>query len=216
MKRSHGALLAAVFIALPAILFQLIPGSGPALQWERDAMTNAAWGGEWWRVITCHWVHWGTSHFAWDTLAGAAMAGACWVVAGPRPSWRTALRIACCVMATAIVSPLLIRAWLPEIATYRGLSDIDSALFALLVATLVRGGAEDSARLPRALGLAMLLGIVAKTAYEIATGATLFVDHAAAGFTPLPLVHAAGIVVGLAAGGWPEPRHAVPLRGALV
>jgi hypothetical protein len=40
--------------------------------------------------------------------------------------------------------------------------------------------------------VALMIGFVAKLVFEVATGTTLFVDSSAAGFTPLPFVHAVG------------------------
>jgi hypothetical protein len=50
-----------------------------------------------------------------------------------------------------------------------------------------------------AQGLLTLLtaGFAGKIAFEMATGQTVFVDSANAGFTPLPGVHVVGAMVGL-------------------
>src|SRR4029078_5316519 len=89
--------------------------------------------------------------------------------------------------------------WLlhPEVAEYRGLSGIDSALF-LNVALVLLHEAHNrrQALLSWTLGL-LLVGFIAKLGYEMANGATLFVDSSEAGFTPLPLVHAVGAAVGI-------------------
>ena len=54
-----------------------------------------------------------------------------------------------------------------------------------------------------ALAAAAFLAFLCKVAYELATGATFFVDSRAAGMVPLPLVHVVGAAAGLAAGFWP-------------
>ena len=41
-----------------------------------------------------------------------------------------------------------------------------------------------------------MLALLAKTLYEVRTGATLFVDHEAAGMIPLPISHLVGGVTG--------------------
>jgi hypothetical protein len=77
------------------------------------------------------------------------------------------------------------------------LSGIDTALFSLAALELwgeARGGRR---LLIRAAVGALLAGLLAKLGYEVATGATLFVDSSSAGFTPLPLVHAVGAGVGV-------------------
>ena len=48
--------------------------------------------------------------------------------------------------------------------------------------------------------LAVLAEFAANLAYELTSGATLFVDSGAAAFVPVPLVHLIGAVVGLACG----------------
>jgi hypothetical protein len=100
--------------------------------------------------------------------------------------------------------------WLlhPEVAEYRGLSGIDSALF-LNVALVLLFEAHNrrQALLSWALGL-LLVGFTAKLGNEMASGATLFVDSSEAGFTPLPLVHAVGAAVGILLA-LPKRQHVV-------
>jgi hypothetical protein len=88
----------------------------------------------------------------------------------------------------------------PEIGSYRGLSGVDSGLFVLLLMQLAGDGVRRKERIWVALpglGLAAFLG---KIAYEYLTGATLFVDSAAAGFVPLPAAHLLGAATGLVVG----------------
>ena len=100
---------------------------------------------------------------------------------------------------------------LPGMELYRGLSGVDSALFILALTFVLREG--YSQRDWRNIALAIVLGgaFCAKIAFEAATGMTLFVDSSGAGFTPIPLAHAVGAVVGLLVGlfpqfAWPNDR----------
>ena len=102
---------------------------------------------------------------------------------------------------TVLLAALLIPAavWLacPELQTYRGLSGIDSALLALLAVGVLRDALRPGGRRAVAVACAaVMLGFGAKLAYELATGAALFVDAEAAGFVPVPVAHAVGAAVG--------------------
>jgi hypothetical protein len=88
-------------------------------------------------------------------------------------------------------------------ATYRGLSGVDSALFALVTVRLGREAFFD--RQWRKLTLVAIVagGFALKVGYEFASGATLFVDSSAGGMTPVPLAHVAGAMVGIVCGMMP-------------
>jgi hypothetical protein len=62
----------------------------------------------------------------------------------------------------------------------------------------------------RARGIAALalVGFVGKTTYEHLTGATVFVDHAEAGFVPVVSAHITGVLSGFVVGAWPGRRRA--------
>ncbi len=84
-----------------------------------------------------------------------------------------------------------------DVVEYRGLSGIDSALFAYAAVALARDAV--AAKRYSVVGFAGLLltGFLIKIDYELATGHCLFVDSRAGGFTPLPIVHMVGASVGL-------------------
>ncbi len=144
-----------------------------------------------WRTVRCgdvtsHLTHWTADHFAWDVLTFASSANSRKRRAGPlrRVSDRFGTR------HTAG------RLWArPELATYRGLSGVDSALFALVLAELFRRGGAG-----RVMAAVAGLALASKVGFEAVTGETLFVDSAAGAFTPVPAAHAAGAVVGLVTG----------------
>jgi rhomboid family GlyGly-CTERM serine protease len=171
------------FPALPA--FPL----GGWLELDRAAVAR----GEVWRLLTGHWTHWTLDHLLWDSLAFLALAVFCEV----RISRRR-------LLATVAGSALAVSAgvWfvLPEIARYRGLSGIDSALFMLLAVTILR-----ETRSP--LAAVAVAAFLAKAAWEVSTGSTLFTE-AAGSFVPVPLAHLIGGAWGLALGSGrpPHPR----------
>jgi rhomboid family GlyGly-CTERM serine protease len=192
-------LLAAVaIVAIVAIIAQLSsPDIARALEWKRESMgAGIPWG-----VLTGHLAHWSWNHLVWDLVAFVGLSFACLRV---RPR-----RFIVCLGLSAIAIPIVVFVFHPELATYRGLSGIDSALFALFITGLWRVGSPG----PRFLNGARLLALVgavlflAKTVFEILSGQTLFVQSGEAGFVPVPSAHLAGFVAGLVAAlgvRWPE------------
>src|SRR5262249_42460087 len=112
------------------------------------------------------------------------------------------------VAAAALMIPLILLCAQPQMTKYRGLSGIDSALFALLAAIIARQAITE--RDWSRLGVAILisLGFAAKIGFELSTGGTLFVNSAAAGMTPVPLAHVVGGLIGLSFGLIPAPLAA--------
>lgn len=179
-----------------------------ALEYQRAAVLH----GELWRLLTCHWVHWSPEHLQWDLVASLGLVVAC----------RAHLRQAAAALAaSSLAIPLAILVLQPRLATYRGLSGLESALFvqaavAILLASRVtnRADATSSARLraavPRLAACAALGGFTVKMLWEATTGGGLFVDTAAAGFQPVPLAHFVGGLCGAAALCWVKRRSAGP------
>jgi rhomboid family GlyGly-CTERM serine protease len=157
------------------------------LQYDRLAIANGAL----WRLVTSHFVHWSGEHLFWDGLALGILG---WLCERERvPRFLPAIGVA------ALLIPLSLWIAEPQMTTYRGLSGIDSTVFALLAAHLARE-AHAGKDWPR-LGFVALVsaGFAAKIGFEICTGSTLFVDSSAAGMTPVPLAHVIGGMIGLAA-----------------
>lgn len=89
---------------------------------------------------------------------------------------------------------------MPQLLWYRGLSGLDSALFALLLTTLT-GEEIHAKRWTWVVGLAVFaVAFVAKVGYEWMTGLTLFVGSFSSSVVPIPLVHVVGAAVGLGIG----------------
>src|SRR5262245_5811857 len=61
-------LLAAIMAALV-----LAPGLASAFQMDRNSLA----AGEWWRLLTCHLVHWNAQHALWDVAVFAVLGGLC-------------------------------------------------------------------------------------------------------------------------------------------
>lgn len=169
-----------------ALLIHLLPGLSAAFEYRRDAFA----GGELHRLLGGHLTHWSATHLVYD-LAAFLLFGTA-VERRSRTAWVVT------VAGTAGLSSLLLWWLRPEIAVYRGLSAIDSALFAAFATELVASALRErrGPLAPRlaALGLPALL--VAKMLWEATTGTALFAE--VGGVTVLPELHLVGAVVGLA------------------
>jgi hypothetical protein len=107
-----------------------------------------------------------------------------------------------CVAVSALLISLVLWFALPHMATYRGLSGIDSALFALLTTRIAGQSVADKNWLNLSVVSVVGIGFAAKVGFEVLSGTTLFVDSAAAGLIPVPLAHVVGGLVGMACGVW--------------
>lgn len=169
-----------------AVVIYFIPDATHWLQYERAAVAR----GEIWRLLTGHWTHGGFEHLFWDALMFVVLGALCEGI------YRRAF--VACVLGSAMAIAFLLWVFLPELDIYRGLSGIDSALFVLLAVTVLRAKLRAREWRWAAATAGFLLLFVAKITFEFGTGATVFVDSAAAGMTPVPLAHVAGMVVGVA------------------
>jgi len=177
--RTGGASLLLAVIAL------MVPFGGQslvsALQYDRDRIG----AGEIDRLVSCHWTHFSADHLFWDVATFLILGIAC--------ERRGRGRMLATLLLAALVIPLGLLICQPSMHVYRGLSGLDSALFALLCVSVAR---ERSAAW-------MVLPIAAffiKTAVELSTHSAIFVDTATAHFTPVPLAHLLGVASGVAGG----------------
>jgi rhomboid family GlyGly-CTERM serine protease len=160
-----------ISLTLLTLAAALIPGS--SLELQR--------GGAVWRIVTGHFTHFTYEQLAWDALVFLILGIAC--ARHNRGAFQATL------LASIIVVPIAVLAFAPDVTTYRGLSGIDSALFALLLTM--------ESRRSRLVALCAI-GFAMKLLFEMTTGATVFVS--AADFAPVPVAHLAGAIVGLVIG----------------
>jgi len=143
---------------------------------ERTAIA----GGEWWRLLTGHWVHSDPQHALWD-IAALLVFG---LLFEPRLGWRLPLAL---LLATAGVD-----AWLwwgqPDLQRYCGLSGI---LNGLLAAGLYRMWRD----VHHPVVLLTAAAAVLKILIEARAGEALFTHTA---WASTPLAHAAGFLSGMA------------------
>jgi rhomboid family GlyGly-CTERM serine protease len=204
------SLLCPALVVSLAALALVTPDLTAAWELSRTAVAD----GEWWRVVTGHLTHWNLDHLFWDAATFFGLAAVC--------MWRRPVTTVAAVLVGGIVISATVLAAHAELETYRGLSGLDTALFTLMATMIYQEARRDG---DRALGAAAkwaVAALVAKTTYEVLTGATLFVDSEGAGFVPLASAHAAGAVVGFLAaiakplvatlfGAWKAPPVAATL-----
>ena len=138
------------------------------------------------QLWTSHLAHWSFQHLFWDLLTFAILAGVL-EVAG------RGLLIRVLLVAPPVI---LLCVWVFEDhLVYRGLSGIDCALYtALMIAALRKGWIG-----PWLAVIAIIL-FVGKIAFEIITGATVFVSDLPQGISGVPWAHLAGAATGLTLG----------------
>ena len=190
------SLLTAALCLFVSVAF-LSPVVTSWLQFDRGAVD----AGQWWRLLTAHVTHWGGEHLLWDLAMFAVLGALC--EAGSR------MRFTLTVLGSALSIVLAVWLFLPDLVTYRGLSGIDSALFALLAVTMFRRLRAEWNLFGMALVALLAAGFAAKIGYELAAGRAFFVDSASASFTPVPLAHAVGAAVGMIVAVLPLPPEPV-------
>ncbi len=183
-----------LFGAAVAVTLFAFPVVGDALEFDRVAIAR----GEFWRLLTCHFVHWTRDHLIWDVLAFAGFGA---VVEGS-----SRRRLVVTVIAAAVAIGLAMELLMPALLRYRGLSGVDSALFVAAILTLLRRARALRSPLAMVLLVGALLGFGFKTAYEFVTGNGLLVG-ANPGFVVVPLAHVVGAVVGMLSFGVVPWRH---------
>lgn len=168
-----------------SVLVYLLPVSG-SLAYDR----NAILAGEWWRIVTGHWVHFSPQHFLYDT---AAFGIAGWMIESRRH--RNFGRL--CVLAVFVISGTMLLCN-PQLQICGGLSGLATAS----VAFLALNGLEEPGAWRGICGGALTLCTV-KLIAELIAG-RFVVLHAPAGFAPVPSNHIAGTLAALGVYVWPK------------
>jgi rhomboid family GlyGly-CTERM serine protease len=178
----------------------LLPDAGAGLAYDRHAIAT----GELWRLLTGHFVHWSPAHLAWDAGTFLVLGAAC--------EARSRQRFLACLAGSALAIPAVVWLWLPELQRYAGLSGIDSALFALLGAELVREQWQRHSPAAVSIALALCLAFALKIGFELTNGGTVFVGDLAPGIVPVPRAHLAGALAGLLASALGSTSRGGPRR----
>lgn len=173
-----------LLLSTAALLLQL----SPELQTQLDLrFANLTYKSAW-RLASCHLLHWSWNHCVWDAVVFVTAGVLC------ESRWPEACRRV--LFWSAGLIPLVVLQAEPELLCYRGLSGVDSALFALAAGMLLQEEWRYGRRPAAAVaGLAVVCQFL-KIAAEIHAGQTLFVSDRS--FVPVPLSHLTGAVVGSA------------------
>ena len=177
------------------ILAYVIPGSAPLIVYDRAAILS----GEVWRLITGNWVHFSTSHLAYDS-ATLGIAG--WMIEHRGYPYYKCLYI---------LAPILIGAGLlaaqPDLRFYGGLSGIACGAVVYLALHGLRDGGPW-----RWICLSVLLLTTGKIILESAMNAFAFVKVDNVPFAPVPLSHVLGALTALLIFCWPYVRELMRLK----
>jgi rhomboid family GlyGly-CTERM serine protease len=166
-----------------SVLVQLLPATR-FLVYDRTAIL----AGEWWRVVTGHWVHFSTQHFLYDT---AAFGIASWMIESRGCKSFAWL----CVLAALSISGSMLL-FEPRLQICGGLSGLaTAALVFLALNSLSERGAW------RWLCATALLVCAAKLSMEVTTGKSVLLQGTAS-YSLVPCNHIAGALTAVAVFAW--------------
>lgn len=172
-----------ILLSFAALVIYIWPEVTGFLQYDRIAIAH----GQLWRVFSAHLTHWTPNQLFWDGVVFAILGAIC-----ERRDRRNF--VFCIVLGAALISGAVF-VFAPEMRFYRGLSGIDSGLFALLAMGLLSERIGQRAW-AGAIGIVLVIaGFLIKIGYEQWMGETVFVSHQE-GMTPMPMAHLAGAMCG--------------------
>jgi rhomboid family GlyGly-CTERM serine protease len=193
------------WLSLVASLMGMLASTLPA----QDLLAFTAEGverGQWWRLWSGHFVHYGSAHLWGDWLAFAV-----WAALVEAESRRA---LAATLLLGAPLLLLALHLACPRLGEYRGLSGIDTALVIELI--LLRGFVPVGTARERGIGpwLTRLFGrpalqlmggvcsclLVCKIAYEFRAGHAVLAHDLGQGVQLLPAAHAFGALLGFGLG----------------
>ena len=177
-----------LFITVIASLIYLIPDAESVLQYDRVAIK----AGEVWRILSCHLTHCSLDHYVWDVMAFTLLGIPC--------ERKSRSHFLVCLLFSFFLIPLCVWLCHPQITIYRGLSGIDSALYALIAVLLLKDKVNKLDWRSAILIVSVYTLFVLKIVSETVTGTTFFVNSSSAEMVPLPFVHVVGAIVGTATG----------------
>lgn len=165
-----------------------------SLQFDRAAILN----GEFWRLVTGNLVHWSVEHCLLD-VAAFALLGWLYEPAFRRHSQKHSRRqrplwsLPIMLLGTSFGVGLTVFVFQPEMMTYRGLSGVDSGLFAIALMVECSEAKNDAARWWYVVPAALVF--VVKLGFEVTTGGMFFGTESLGDLgQPVPLAHLSGAV----------------------
>ena len=179
------AVLTTVIFAFPALTV--------SLQLDFDSLV----GGQCWRILSGHLTHYDGQHLFWDLLMFVVLGAIC------EHQMRKSFGVFLVIMGTTVSLTVMFAC--SNISEYRGLSGIDTGLFAWLTLTQLRTCIAGRDRYFAAFWATSVFLLIGKLVFEVITGDVLFVQ--ADGFKPILESHLAGAATGALA------AVAAPTRG---
>lgn len=169
-------------IAVAAIIAFMIPSMAGAMQLD----TTSSLLSQIPQLFSCHLLHWSLDHLSWDLFM--------FVLVGMICERRNQTGFALVLLLSAILIPVFAVPFAPTLSSYRGLSGLDTGLFAFAAIMLIVEAFQDENWQSVVIYAALFVGMLGKIGYELAYGGTLFVDSTS--FSPVPVAHIVGAVVG--------------------
>ncbi len=169
-----------LLVLISAIGLTYLPGAFELTLFDRYAIAQ----GEWWRLLSGHFTHTGSSHLGWDLLAAA-------IATGYLEKYHRALAISALVSGIVSVNLLLLSPF-SNLQFYCGLSGV---LFAPLTVIIIQIGVQHRS----IIGWLPALTCAGKVTWELCTAQSLLVTSV---WPAYPLAHVAGMVGGIVALGW--------------
>jgi len=170
-----------LILVLVSILISVSPYLTELFQYDLSAVGQA----QFWRLFTGHFTHWNFEHLFWDVLMFAVFG--CWCYKENKKAYWGI------VLGVPVITSIAIMCLRPEMFYYRGLSGIDTGLFAFTALIILKKARMKHDKLILALSLLMLVLVTGKTVFELITHAAIFV--APEGFIPAPMAHFIGIIL---------------------
>lgn len=140
-------------------------------------------GGEWWRVFTGHWVHFGARELAWNV--GVILAAGIWA------ERLLPLRARLYYLVAPILVGGILHALFPEVSRYAGLSAVAAGIVAFLALAQLRLSTADRWFWRFVLGL-----LVLKVGAEAVAASSWFSPVPDPAARLVPIIHMAGITAG--------------------
>lgn len=163
MKKLPANLTFILLMALPIAVY-IIPDCNELLEYNRNLIE----AGEFWRLITGHITHFSFDHLFWDSIMFAVVGSLC---------LKRNIRLTLTLLATSILTiSCYLWFYIPSMTHYRGLSGVDCGLMVLYAGMLFTEGYETQNNILQWGSSIIILGMAGKLAYEITSGATLFVS----------------------------------------
>lgn len=171
-----------------ALLIHFYHPLRPQLLYTRTALTD----GDFWRLISCHWVHLNTDHLLWSAMTFLVLGSFCEIM--DRMKYIMAVGI------STVLIPLAIWFVMPNLQVYGGLSGLDCSLYSLLIVLFIKREWNIQKWSWIIFYAIMLVLLPAKIIYEMTSDSTIFVNSIHTNMVPVPLSHLAGGGVGFAVG----------------